>query len=102
MDQAMLSVPKIRFRTLVVYGLRDVMIPRQPMIALLERWPQDAAQNFRFGLYPEGYHMLLRDQQRIMVWKDIVSWVLSPDATLPSGFERERHEVLRRLRTPGG
>ena len=102
MDQAMLSVPKIRFRTLVVYGLRDVMIPRQPMIALLERWPQDAAQNFRFGLYPDGYHMLLRDQQRIVVWKDIVSWMLNPDSTLPSGFERERHEVLRRLRTPGG
>lgn len=102
MDQAMLSVPKIRPRTLVVYGLRDVMIPRQPMIALLERWPQDAAQNVRFGLYPDGYHMLLRDQQRVVVWKDIVSWMLSPDAVLPSGFERERPEALRQLRALGG
>jgi len=102
MDQAILSVPRIRLRTLMIYGLRDVMIPRQPMIALLERWPQGAAQNFRFGLYPDGYHMLLRDLQRIVVWKDIVSWMLNPDATLPSGFERERHEALRLLRTPVG
>ena len=86
----------------MIYGLRDVMIPRQPMIALFERWPQDAAQKFRFGLYPDGYHMLLRDLQRIVVWKDIVSWMLNPDATLPSGFERERHEALRLLRTPVG
>lgn len=100
MDQAILSVPKIRLRTLVLYGLRDVMIPRRPMIALLERWPQDAAQSFRFGLYPDGYHMLLRDLQRMVVWKDIVSWMLRPDAILPSGFERERHEVLRQLRIP--
>jgi acylglycerol lipase len=102
MDQAILSVPKLRLRTLMIYGLRDVMIPRRPMIALFERWPQDAAQNFRFGLYPDGYHTLLRDLQRVVVWMDIVSWMLNPDATLPSGYERERHEVLRQLQTPGG
>jgi len=102
MDQAILSVPKIRLRTLVLYGLRDVMIPRRPMVALLEHWPQDAPQHFRFGLYPDGYHMLLRDLQRIVVWKDIVSWMLDPDATFPSGFERERQDALRQLRTPGG
>ena len=102
MDQAILSVPKLVPRTLMVYGLRDVMIPRRPMIALLERWPHDAAQNFRFGLYPDGYHVLLRDLQRMVVWKDIVSWMLNPGATLPSGFEQERQEGLRQLRIPSG
>jgi alpha-beta hydrolase superfamily lysophospholipase len=102
MDQAILSVPKIRARTLMLYGLRDVMIPREPMIALFERWPREPAQNFRFGLYPDGYHTLLRDLQRSVVWKDVVSWMLDPDAALPSGFEQERHEVLRRLRIPEG
>jgi alpha-beta hydrolase superfamily lysophospholipase len=102
MDQAIVSVPKIRLRTLMVYGLRDVMIPRRPMIALFERWPQDSAQNFRFGLYPDGYHMLLRDLQGRVVWKDLVSWMLNPDAALPSGFERERREALRQLRASAG
>ena len=102
MDQAMVSLPRLRQRTLVTYGLRDVMIPRRPMITMLERWPQDAGQNFRFGLYPDGYHMILRDVQRAVVWRDIVSWMLDPDASLPSGFERERPEVLRQLQMSGG
>lgn len=97
MDLAMVSVPKLQHRTLLAYGLRDVIVPRQPMIAMLERWPQEAAPNFRFGLYPDGYHMLLRDLQRSVVWKDMVSWMLAPDAILPSGFEQERSEVLRQL-----
>jgi acylglycerol lipase len=101
MDQAIVSLPRLRQRTLVAYGLRDVMIPRRPMIAMLERWPQDAAQNFRFGLYPDGYHMILRDVQRAVVWRDMVSWMLNPDASLPSGFERERPEVLRQLQMSG-
>lgn len=102
MDQAMVSVPKLQHRTLLVYGLHDVIVPRRPMTALLERWPQDAAPNFRFGLYPQGHHMLLRDLQRSVVWQDIASWMLDPRASLPSGFERERTEVLPLLRIPEG
>ena len=101
MDQAIVSLPRLKQKTLMAYGLRDVMIPRRPMIAMLERWPQDAGQSFRFGLYPEGYHMILRDLQRAVVWRDMVSWMLDPDASLPSGFERERGEVLRQLQMSG-
>lgn len=102
MDQAMVALPRLRQRTLVAYGLRDVMIPRRPMIAMLERWPQEAGQNFSFVLYPDGYHMILRDLQRVVVWRDMVSWMLDPEAVLPSGFEGARSEVLRRLQMPGG
>jgi acylglycerol lipase len=98
MDDAMPSVPKIRQRTLVVYGLRDVMMPRAPMIALLERWPPGPAPNFRFAAYPDGYHVLLRDLQRRVVWQDLETWMLDPRAALPSGFERDREEMLRSLR----
>jgi hypothetical protein len=42
--------------------------------------------------------MLLRDLQRAVVWQDMVSWMLAPDASLPSGLEQERAEVLRQLR----
>jgi len=101
MDEAMLSMPGIGTRTLLVYGLRDMLMPREPMIALFERWPLDAGENFRFGLYPNGYHLLMRDLHRALVWKDIVSWMLEPDAALPSGLERKRGEVLRYLRDAG-
>jgi len=100
MDQAMPSVARVRQRTLLVYGLRDVMIPRRPMIALLERLPQEASPDLRFGVYPDGYHVLLRDLQRRVVWDDVLSWMLEPEAALPSGYERTRDEVLRLLRIP--
>jgi acylglycerol lipase len=100
MDQAMVSVPKLKNTTLLVYGLRDAIVPRRPMMGLFERWPQEATPNFRFGLYPDGYHMLLRDVQRAVVWQDIISGMLLPRAPLPSGFERERAAVLPMLRMP--
>jgi hypothetical protein len=68
------------------------------MIGLFERWPLEATPNFRIGLYPQGYHMILRDLQASVVWQDMVSWMLEPLAPLPSGFERERAAVLPLLR----
>jgi len=98
MGEAMRAVPEIRQRTLLLYGLNDVMIPRPPMIALFERWPPAPAPNFRFALYPEGHHLLLRDLQRAVVWRDIETWILTPDAPLPSGCEHDRPDTLRLLR----
>lgn len=98
MSEAMRAVPEIRQRTLLLYGLNDVMIPRPPMIALFERWPPAAAPNFRFALYPDGHHLLLRDLQRPVVWRDIQTWILDPGAPLPSGYERDRRDALKLLR----
>jgi alpha-beta hydrolase superfamily lysophospholipase len=100
MDEAFVAVPKLKHRTLVVYGLRDEIVPRRPMVGLFERWPNEAATNFRFGLYPQAYHMLLRDLQASVIWQDMVSWMLLANAPLPSGLERERAAVLPLLQTP--
>ncbi|HET6718556.1 MAG TPA: alpha/beta fold hydrolase [Rhodocyclaceae bacterium] len=99
MDQAAPAIAGIRQRTLLLYGLRDVMMPRRPMIALFENWPARATPNFRFALYPDGYHTLLRDLQRRVVWDDLLSWIERPAASLPSGFERRREDVLKVLRS---
>lgn len=104
MDQAAPAIPGIRQRTLLLYGLRDVMMPRRPMISLFEnwpeRWPDRATPNFRFAVYPDGHHTLLRDLQRRVVWDDLLGWIRQPDASLPSGFERRREELLKILRDP--
>ena len=101
MDEAQAAVARIRVRTLLQYGMRDVMIPKPPVIALLERWPPDAAPGFRFALYPQGHHLLLRDLQRRTVWADVADWILSPGAPLPSGLELTRPAALERLRDQG-
>jgi hypothetical protein len=35
--------------------------------------------------YPDGWHLLLRDLQRRLVWQDIIAWI--EDQPLPSGQE---------------
>jgi acylglycerol lipase len=99
MGEAQQAIPQMRPRTLLLYGLRDSMMPRQPLIALFERWPPATPTHFRFALYPDGYHMLLRDQQRQVVWDDILAWLLTPETALPSGLERQRGDLLPLLRT---
>jgi len=98
MDRAALAVPQIRQRTLLLYGLRDEMMPRRPLIGLFERWPETGGANFRFGIYPDGYHLLLRDLQRQVVWDDVLAWIRQAQGPLPSGFERQLSEVLPLLR----
>lgn len=42
----------------------------------------------RMAVYPSGWHMLLRDKDAELVWRDIAAWVHDHDAPLPSGEER--------------
>lgn len=73
MQDAYDKAPQVRTRTLLLYGERDEVIPRQPV--------EETAHRFTAPLdivyYPHGYHMLLRDLQRKKVMDDIVKWVLS-------------------------
>jgi alpha-beta hydrolase superfamily lysophospholipase len=98
MESGQRAAPMIRQRALLLYGLRDVMMPRRPMIALFERWPAGRGDNYRYALYPNGYHVLMRDLQRNVVWDDVLSWMLKPQAALPSGYERQQAQVLPVLR----
>jgi len=70
---------------LVLYGEKDQIIPARPVFQAVDRLPADT----RFALYPDGWHMLLRDLQAEVVWRDIAIWIKDRTAVLPSG-----HEVL--------
>lgn len=98
MEEGRHALPLVRHRALLLYGLRDAMMPRRPMIALFERWPAEHGGNYRYALYPDGHHLLMRDRQREVVWNDVLSWMFAPDAGLPSGFERPRAQLLPVLR----
>jgi len=76
-DAQQLSVP-----ALVLYGEKDQVIPAAAVRAAFGpaiRQPQQ-----RLQLYRNGYHMLLRDLQAEVVWRDILSWVRDSAAPLPS------------------
>ena len=85
MEAALLSSSELATPTLILYGEKDEIIPPDPTCAMLNRLPDIATT--RLVLYPEGYHMLMRDLQAAVVLQDVVSWIHNQAATLPSALE---------------
>jgi len=78
---------------LVLYGAKDGIIPRDPTARMVA----ELNENSRVAVYPDGYHMLLRDLQAEVVWRDVASWIEDPAAALPSGAETTRHSPFANL-----
>jgi acylglycerol lipase len=95
MEAALLSSAELATPTLILYGEKDEIIPRNPTCGMLNRLPETATT--RFVLYPEGYHMLLRDLQAAVVLQDVVSWIRNQSATLPSALEVDTGTSRTRL-----
>lgn len=83
MDNGYDAADEIVLPTLVLYGDKDEIIPREPVEIVIERLNGDT----RVAIYENGYHMLLRDLQREIVWQDVEAWIENPVASLPSGEE---------------
>jgi alpha-beta hydrolase superfamily lysophospholipase len=56
---------------LLLYGAKDQVIPAAPTEAVVK----DLGQRADVRKYPHGYHMLLRDLDREIVWQDLASWI---------------------------
>jgi len=65
---------------LFLYGAHDQIIPRASAVAAARRLPASA----RTALYENGWHWLLRDLQREVVYADILAFIEDADAPLPS------------------
>ncbi|MGE0743440.1 MAG: alpha/beta fold hydrolase [Hyphomonadaceae bacterium] len=66
---------------LFLYGAHDQIIPRASAVAAARRLPTSA----RTAYYANGWHWLLRDLQREVVYADILAYLADPRAPLPSG-----------------
>ncbi len=84
MDEAGSQVDRIKLPTLVLYGAHEEVVPHSAVTGFLSRVP---AKNVRVAVYPDGYHMLLRDLHGDIVAKDVAAWVVDRAAPLPSGNE---------------
>jgi acylglycerol lipase len=92
MSEALDAGPRLRIKTLVLYGEHDEIVPREPVEQLVENLPGLASQ--RVALYPEGYHMLLRDLDAETVLGDITAWLRDSEAALPSGADHAARTIL--------
>lgn len=96
MDAALQAAPAIDAEMLLLYGARDQVVPAAPTFAFWRRLPAAGAERRRFALYPEGWHMLLRDLQAAAVIDDIAAWTRDPEAPLPSPAEDVAAAALAR------
>jgi len=71
MDLALVATPLVPGPLLVLGGARDEVVPPKAHGAMLEQLTADPCLEI---VYPEGWHLLLRDLQRQAVWDDILAW----------------------------
>src|SRR3546814_20499573 len=81
------AAPDFDVPALIAYGLRDEIIRPELMRTTLRTLPDPPEGKWRLAIYPEGYHLLLRDLQANRVVADILAWIANRDAPLPSGAD---------------
>ena len=86
MDEAAASASRINVPVLLMYGAHDEIVPPAPVAKALSDM-RAAHVDVTAACYANGYHMLLRDLQREVVWKDIEAWMTDRAAALPSGAQ---------------
>lgn len=82
MDRAVTAAPRLSAPTLILYGLKDEIVPKEPTLDVLQSLPEPPEGRWRIVVYEEGYHLLLRDLQWERVAADILAWIEDPDTDL--------------------
>lgn len=83
MESAANKLGRVRTPTMVMYGANDQIIEKGPMRSALVRAGE--RENLRTAWYPDGWHLLNRDLQAEVVFRDVEALLRDADATLPSG-----------------
>jgi acylglycerol lipase len=94
MDEAFNSAALLRGNTLMLYGEKDEIIPKEPTYDFLQRFLETNSSATTVAIYQQGYHMLLRDLEAPTTWKDIVSWISASPDKLPSGADKRARQLL--------
>lgn len=87
MGLALESGPRLDEKFLLLYGAHDEVIPEAPVRQFIASLPAAGSARRRIAFYPHGYHMLARDLEGPTVIADMRSWLLHPQAPLPSGAD---------------
>jgi len=94
MDHAFASANRISVNTLLLYGEKDEIIPKEPTHQFLKTLLATESNRKLIAFYENGYHMLLRDLQASVLWNDINVWINSLSSSLPSAADKRALEWL--------
>ncbi len=98
MDSAQQAAPRVHGRSFLAYGAHDDLVPASAMGVAWAHLPPDT----RRAVYPNGYHLLMRDLDRQAVIDDVIAWIKRPDAPLPSGADIAAAAWATRYHPGGG
>jgi alpha-beta hydrolase superfamily lysophospholipase len=98
MDSAQAAAPAVKGRSFIAYGEKDELVPVEAMKVAWAHLPPDT----RRAVYPNGYHLLMRDKGRQAVIDDVIAWIEHPDALLPSGADIAAATWASRYHPGGG
>ena len=93
MESATMKLGRVRAPTLLMYGAHDQIIEKGPMRRALAR--AGGSPNLRTAWYPHGRHLLNRDWQAEVVFRDVEAVLRDPEAPLPSGAGPVLQELRR-------
>ena len=98
MDSAQQAAPSVQGRSFIAYGGHDDLVPASAMGVAWAHLPPQT----RRAVYPNGYHLLMRDLDREAVIDDVIAWIRQPDAPLPSGADIAAAAWATRYHPGGG
>jgi alpha-beta hydrolase superfamily lysophospholipase len=81
MDRAADVMGGIAAPTLYLYGAHDQIIPKHAAFRAARRLKPGNQTVY----YADGWHLMTRDHQGPLVWRDILGFIRDPAAPLPSG-----------------
>jgi len=92
MGAALTACPRLEVPSLVLYGAHEQVLPPKPVERALKDF--EAGGRHVVAVYPDGYHMLLRDLKGGVVVDDIAAWIAHPKNPLASGADRNPRELV--------
>jgi alpha-beta hydrolase superfamily lysophospholipase len=92
MGAALDACQQLQTPSLVLYGAHEEVLPPRPVERALKDF--EAGGRHVVAVYPDGYHMLLRDLKGGLVVNDIVAWIGNPKIPLASGADRAPRALL--------
>jgi alpha-beta hydrolase superfamily lysophospholipase len=93
METASRQLGGIRAPTLLMYGAHDQIVEKGPMKRALQR--AGSPPSLRTAYYKDGWHLLNRDLDAEVVYRDVLAWLADPAASLPSGAPAVLPELER-------
>ena len=69
---------------LILYGAHDLIVPARPLCHWVAGLDPD--NPWQLALYPDGWHLLLRDLDAATPLSDVTAWLGHAGGDLPSGF----------------